>query len=282
LKWSILAKLCGVRLAYLSVGAGPIDSVWSRLMVRTALLFSDYTSFRDAGSRRLIEAAGFRNLGHVLPDLAHSLELPPAANREQRPRDALPTVGINPMPVYDDRYWCEPDSSRYWSYVRKMAAFTSDLFRQGYPVFLFSTQAADEATIEDVLASLDEDVKGRLDRSVIVKLSRSVDDLMKVLATADILVATRFHGILLALRSGKPVVGVCYYRKSQELLEEMGQGAYALPLDFEVENLLRSFHSLEAVTDAEVEKIRQKSAEYREALSRQYERVVVLTTHATT
>jgi polysaccharide pyruvyl transferase WcaK-like protein len=72
-KWSVLAKLVGAKLAFVSVGAGPLDSKISRMLVRGCLLLSDYSSFRDEASRKLVETPFLQNVGPVFPDLGHSL-----------------------------------------------------------------------------------------------------------------------------------------------------------------------------------------------------------------
>lgn len=268
LKWSLLAKLVGAKLVFASVGAGPLESPLSRFLVRTALRFSDHTSFRDAASKRLIETNGFRDKREVFPDLAHALLV--QASPPPTPKSRLPVVGINPMPMYDPRYWCFPDPEKYQSYVRRLAAFVSALLREGYPVRFFNTMPKDENVIHDVLASLAPDVKPLTDG--VTRLSRSVAELMAIYASFDLVVATRFHGILLSLLAERPVLGICYHRKSRDLLIESGQGDYAVELEsFTLEDLMSRFKALEANRFAELSKIRKKNAEYRTALHRQFD-----------
>jgi polysaccharide pyruvyl transferase WcaK-like protein len=236
-KWSVLAKLVGAKLAFVSVGAGPLDSKISRMLVRACLLLSDYASFRDQASKNLIETALHPNKGSVFPDLAHSLQIESAHALATEPDGKLLTdrkrltVAINPMPVYERRYWFIADDAKYLAYVRKLASFASTLWREGYPVFFFSTMPKDENVIQDVMAFLDEDIKQKTNAADVVKSSRSVYELMKTLLGADIVVATRFHGIVLSLVAEKPVIGICYYRKSGDLLEKYGQQFYGVPLE---------------------------------------------------
>ncbi len=277
LKWSVLARLAGVRVVYVSVGAGPIDSVWSRVMVRAALLLSDYVSFRDAASLALITWAGFRRPALVYPDLAHSLTLEPDPQASPGDSGRPPVVGVNPMPLYDRRYWYITDHGRYERYVARLAAFTSRLIRKGYPVFLFGTQARDELVIDDVLACLDEDVRDRVERDRLVRKSRTVPELMAVIRSADIVVATRFHGTVLALHAGRPVLGVCYYRKARDLLHEMGQEEYTLDADtFDLDTLWSRFQLLEVDRLRQAERIQRKDHEYRRFLNEQYDAVLRL------
>lgn len=276
LKWSILAKLRGAKLAFISVGAGPIDSPLSRALVRLALSCSGYTSFRDAASKRLIETKTFRMLGPVCPDLAHGLALNPPRARADITPDVRPVVGINPMPMYDPRYWCEVDIGKYRHYVTQLAHFASVLLREGFPVFFFPTQAKDENVIGDIISTLDADVRGQAGTASVRKAD-SVYGLMKVYAAADVIIATRFHGTLLALLAERPVLGICYYRKTRDLLKEMGQEDYAVDLDgLEATDLLKRFKALVADYGGVSAKIRQRNEEYRAQLHAQYQQVFSL------
>jgi len=271
LKWTVLARCAGARIVFLSVGAGPIDSIWSRILVRASLSLADYASFRDAGSRRLIEWAGSRKSWRVCPDLARSLEV---RRQPARQGDRLPTVAINPMPVYDRRSWCEPDDARYERYVGQLAQFVSRLMRERFPVFFFTTQPSDNSVIDDVVARIDGrplGFSGDLKR----KTSRSVDEVMAVLGSADIVVATRYHGTVLGLHAGRPVLGICYYRKTREVLQTMGQEAYAVDIDgLDHEDLWRRFQLLASNRVAEARTIERLSEAVETRLAAQYDDVL--------
>jgi polysaccharide pyruvyl transferase WcaK-like protein len=282
LKWSVLTKLTGTKLAYISVGAGPLESPLSRLMVRAALSFSNYASCRDTHSKHLIESMGLRKKISVFPDLALSLSVSaaPAASYTAKPVNGRPVVGINVMPVYDGRYWCTPDASKYRAYVEKVAAFASALLHENYPVFFFGTQVRDEDVIADLLNILRKERALENRVTELVKPSSSVDELMGVLATVDLVVATRFHGLVLSLLAEKPVVGICYYEKMVDLLRDMGQVEYAVNLeDFECEELLRKIRLLEANRDSAKAMISARKAVYRKSLAEQYDHVLSLVRH---
>ena len=274
LKWSILAKLGGKKVFYISVGAGPLSSNWSKRLIRMALLFSDFTSFRDVPSKQLIQSAGFKGESYVFPDLAHSLsfqELSSANNIKcDDDGEKKPTVGINPMPMYDSRYWCEADDNKYLAYIKKLAEFSSILIHEGYPVRFFPTQPKDEHVIADVLDMLKKD--NQIDTHGMMSTPRTVEELMNDLARVDIAITTRFHGTLLALHAGKPVLAICYYRKTDDLMKEMGQGDYSVELDdFGVSELLKKFRTIELKREKEVERIKIENRQRREALEEQYQ-----------
>lgn len=279
LKWSILAKLTGTKLAFLSVGAGPLSAPLSRLFVRVALRLADYASFRDVASKRLVETYGFRELGGVYPDLAHGIAMPSGSNKAIGEGAAARgiTVGINPMPVYDHRYWHDPDKDRYRDYVGRLAEFASLLVHGGYRVFFFPTQTRDENVIQDILRTVAPGVRAVIEADGAVGASASVTDLLKLYVATDIVVATRFHGVLLALRTGRPVLGICYFRKTRDLLRDMGQEDYAVDLEtFTAADLAARFNALAADRVAMRAQISRRSDEYRVELEAQYRAVFAL------
>jgi polysaccharide pyruvyl transferase WcaK-like protein len=276
LKWSAIAKLAGTKVSYVCVGAGPIRSRLSMAMIRLALTLSDYSSFRDMRSQELIETIGVKGATAVYPDLAYSLyrAYKPIESRRGGQHNKKPTVGINPMPVYDHRYWYINDADKYASYVKILAKFSAALLRKNYPLVFWATQPKDQNVIADVLACLELEVEEDVDVNKLTSIACSTHNLLDVIDSFDIVVATRFHGIVLSLSAGKAVMSLCYHNKMDDLMKDMGQSEYSVMFDaLNAEDLLKRFKQLEQNTDYEVEKIKLKVAEYRKALARQYDRL---------
>ncbi len=276
LKWSILCKLTNTRIAFTSIGAGPLEAPLSKFLVRVALLFADYLSYRDVASKKLVENTIFPIDGKVYPDLAHSLSF--VKEVANSPSDVAPSdktiVAINPMPIYDSRYWCEHDDGRYKAYVGKMSKFCELLIEEGYQVQFFSTQPTDENVITDILDGIDQHLLSDIDRSSVTQCNRQVDQLMTYLDSVDIVVATRLHGTILSLLAEKPVFGVIYHRKSSDVLTDMEQGEYFVPLDnFDTKTLKSKFDILAANVESEKKKIIQYGQEYRQKLDKQYNEI---------
>lgn len=282
LKWSMLARLAGCRLFYVSVGAGPLDSRLGKLMVRMAVRVADYLSFRDAASRRLLQDFGVRRTSAVYPDLAHSLVVRArGSHTAQNSRQLVkPVVGINPMPVYDERYWSSPDRERYRRYCVNLATFAAYLVEEGHPVFLFSTQPKDINVAADIVDAMGPSLASRLLQPEPVKQPRTVDDMMGVISEADIVVATRFHGTLLSLHAHRPVLAICYHRKTRDLMCAMGQEDYAIDLDkIEIPDLVGRFHRLERHRAEETARITRIDDGYVAALEDQYRQLFALALH---
>src|SRR5262249_29338762 len=205
LKWSALAKLMGAKLAFVSVGAGPIHSRLSKRMLRWALLLADYRSFRDQVSRRV--ASGFCERfasDPVVPDLAFSL---PLDNIVDATGDRV-IVGINTMAIFDSRYWPDNDERRYSSLVDRFAQLIRWIEEANYDYFFFATNPRDVLVVRDIGKRLGSTRAEFADPEI---FPGSVGGLMHRIGRAHVVVALRFHGIVLSYALGKPTLALEYW-----------------------------------------------------------------------
>jgi polysaccharide pyruvyl transferase WcaK-like protein len=274
-KWSVLAKLAGAKVAFLSVGAGPIRARLSRLFVRWALALASYRSHRDTLSAELMRSLGVRGAGHVVPDLAYGLPVERGA-AAARPVSSRWVVGINPVPFCDGRYWPDPDPRAYARYVATLAGFADWLAERGHRILFFPTQLrADPPVIADIREAMR--AGGRSGCVLALPAITSLGDVMAAIARTDIVVANRYHGILLALLLEQPVLGLAYHGKSVELMRGMGQGQYVLEAGrCTADALIERFTALTARADAVRAAIRERVGGLREAVLAQYDRVFAL------
>lgn len=267
-KWMIVAKLTGTKVAILSVGAGPIDSWLSRFFIKRVLNMVSYRSYRDAISSDFIRSLGVKGEHPVLPDLVYSLRLP--APRSSHDAGHC-VVGTNPVPFHDGRYWATPDPVRYQDYVRKLADFSAWLDRTGHSILFFPTQArADLLTIEDIRRQMNG--SGGSPRVLPRQPIHNLEDLVSEINRTDVVIANRYHGILISLMMNKPVLGIAYHEKSRALLTQAGLGEYVLNVaDFRVEDLIEKFKSLEANAPVLKKVMTERLAPLRKALDDQYD-----------
>lgn len=270
LKWTALAKSNGVKVAFISVGAGPLDHPLSFRLLKWTLNRADYVSVRDEGSRTLLKSrTGIEPA--VFPDLAHSLTGSTGDTRTAEPGKRR-TVAVNPMPVYDSRYWYTADHDKYSAYIDKLCDLCVAVLEDGHQLELFSTQRKDEDVIDDILARLrNHDQFNQWVQQIQTTRNSEVSGLMETLRMADIVVATRFHGALLPLQLGVPVLGICYYRKTAELLQDVGLGDYHLDLDnFSSTALIEKYRLLLKNSDALSKALESPLKRYRHLLDDQY------------
>ncbi len=276
LKWTLLAKQTNTRVAFISIGAGPLSHPLSFWMLRRALRRADYLSFRDQGSFDLIsDKVGIG--GPVVPDLAHSLSYQPPEPGQTASEDSL-HIAVNPMPVFDSRYWHVGDDTRYREYVGKLADLCTTILSDGARLTLFSTQLRDEDVITDVMTLIAQgNTATTAQQRITVAKSRSVRQLMDTLSSADLVVATRFHATVLPLQLGIPVLGICYYRKAAELLDDVGLGAYHVDINgFASDQLIAKYQNLVSRISQGDVLLHENLTQYQRALDIQYQQIAAL------
>ena len=105
----------------------------------------------------------------------------------------------------------------------------------------------------------------------------SVEELLCQLAQTDVVVATRFHNVLLSLLVDKPVISVSYNQKNDDLMAGMGLGAYCQPIrELDVRRLQAQFQQLVANVGAVRQQIAAQTTWQRQLLDEQYERIRTL------
>jgi polysaccharide pyruvyl transferase WcaK-like protein len=270
-KWAALARLSRTRLAFVSVGAGPIVSARSGRLLARVLQRADYVSFRDEGSRRLMRQYGFDGPGAVCPDLAHSL---PFAAPQRAPTDRL-RVGINPMIVHHSVFWPVRDPAVQQRYIDSLAHLAAALVAEGDDVFFYGTQKDDRVTAQETQAAM----RGAAPSIPVPPfvMPASVAELLELCARADVLVTTRFHGAVFGVITARPTLAICYQAKTREVLETAGLGAHAIAFEqLSPERLRAAFDGLRAERHAVEAALRRHTIDLRARLDLQYEQVAAL------
>jgi polysaccharide pyruvyl transferase WcaK-like protein len=276
-KWVLLAKARKTRVAFMSVGAGPVQSALGRFFIRNCLLLADYRSCRDEVSGKCIEQLGVPGQNPVFPDLAYSLcvkEGVPGTHSSS----TRPFIGINPLPFSDPRYWTGASANTYDTYIREIANFALWLIQRGYAVLFFPTQLrADPPAIEAVRIHMKRTSTPNFEKHVIDYPVHTFDELITAISMTDLTIATRYHGVVMSYLLNKPVLGIAYASKTNDLMAQMGQAEYALDiLRCELKSLQERFVSLESRKAAIKREIAQRVSTHRKALDVQYDQVFKL------
>lgn len=274
-KWVLLAKARKTKIAFVSCGAGPIRSALGGFFIRTALSIAQYRSYRDEASRKCVAELGVSAADPVFPDLVYSLRVDDAAPRGHTPASARPVVGINPLPFLEPRYWVGGSVQNYEIYTGLLADFAAWLIQRGHDVLFFPTQLrGDPPVIDDIRTRMRQSGIPDLEKHVIDHPVRSFDDLVSAISRTDLVVATRFHGVVVSYLLNRPVLGIAYAVKTNDLMEQMGQGEFALDiLRLELKSLQEQFLALESRKAAIKTALGQHIAAQRQALDVQYDRV---------
>ncbi|MDX3225347.1 polysaccharide pyruvyl transferase family protein [Streptomyces sp. ME19-01-6] len=257
---SASGRLFRTRVALVSVGAAAIGNRPTRALVRWSARLAAYRSYRDAQSRDAMRAMGVDTArDEVYPDLAFALPTPRewgipyselVGELGEAPSGPPGTVCVGVMAFHggnDDRARAEEIHRRY---LDGTIRFVRALVEDGRPVRLLTGDQVDRPVVAAILDAVDSPLVTAAETS-------SLTDLMKEMAAADTVVATRYHNLICALKVGTPTLAVGYAAKSDALMDRMGLGTYCHPArEVDADRLLEQFRALE-----------QRSAELRRTLT---------------
>ncbi len=273
LKWSLLARLRGAKPIFLSVGFGSLETRLSRIFTRAALSLAVYRSYRDPGSRDLMQRAGFRRNDPVCPDLAYSYPLN-GDNRSRVRQRVGRVVGLSPFCYCHPDHWPRNDPSTYDAYLRNLAAIVSWLVSNRYRVLMFGSDRSDRFAVDDLWkplsATLSADELGYIERHDVTTVTGFLDQASEV----DLLIASRLHGVLLAQLVGTPVIALSYDRKVDFQMESVGHRSYCLALEgVQIPDFRQCFDRLEANIDAARQQIQERFSNCRTQLEAQFDAI---------
>ncbi len=254
-------KLFRTKVALVSVGADTINKRATRWLSNSTARLASYRSYRDAYSRDAMRQRGIDTAGdRVYPDLVFGVPTPP-----YDPGDPQ-LVGVGVMAYYggnDDR----PQAGQIHSaYVQKMTRFVGWLVDTGHKVRLFGGDGKFDLAVAEQIAADVRSSRPDLDPSrVTIEPVSSYQELLRGMAPVGLVVATRYHNVMAALKLCKPTISLGYSRKFISLMGDMGlaefnQFAYSLDVD----RLIERFTELESRRT----ELRQQMAERNEANQR--------------
>lgn len=229
-------RLFRTRVALVGVGAAPIADRPTRTLVRWSARLAAYRSYRDTLSRDAMRSMGVDTArDEVYPDLAFALPTPGPSG----PSDPPGQVCVGVMDFHggnDDRARAEEIHRRY---LDGTIRFVRALVEDGRPVRLLTGDACDATVVDAILEAVDSPL-------VTAAETASLADLMKEMAAADTVVATRYHNLVCALKAGTPTLALSYAAKSDALMDRMGLGAYCHSArEVDADRLLEQFRALE-------------------------------------
>lgn len=235
MRWTLAARVAGVPFAFVSVGAGPIRNPISCWLMREAARLARRRSYRDEDSRAFMRRIGLnRPEDEVLPDLAFLL--PPPAEPPRAPGAPL-TVGVGVMTY---RGWYDSEAA-YQRYLDLHTRFIEWLDANGYGVRAVIGQAPADLTAA-------RDIEQRLGRKLLgprEEAMSSIHDAMAAIAETDLVVASRYHVQIAALKMGRPLISLGYAPKNDALMADAGLERFAENVEeVTLERLIEQFEAL--------------------------------------
>ncbi|MFD9691399.1 polysaccharide pyruvyl transferase family protein [Kitasatospora sp. NPDC001309] len=227
-------RLLRTPVALVGVGAARIGNPATRALVRWSARLAAHRSYRDELSRDAMRAMGVDTARDAVhPDIAFALPAPPATGSP----DGRVCVGVMDFHGGDD------DRARaeqiHRQYLDGTTRFVRALVEDGRPVRLLTGDAVDARVVAAIVEAVDSPL-------VTVSGAASLAELMAETAAADAVVATRYHNLVCALRTGTPTLALSYAAKSDALMARMGLGEYCHPArEVDADRLIEQFRELE-------------------------------------
>lgn len=258
---SLSGRLWGTRVALVAVGAGAVpEPVQRRLLVGAARLAS-FRSFRDEQSREEMRRMGLRTHDEVVPDVVLALPVP-----DRQPAPAR-SVGVGVMAWSGDNSERSQAAGLAAAYTAEMGRVVALLLERDFAVSLLVGDDDDVPVARAVAAGVGE-------ARVHVLTPGSPAELVEALASVEVVVATRYHNVVGALRCATPVVALCYAPKHRALMSTMGVGELCHDLrGLDAQGLVEQVVAVHADRDAVRARLEQRLEEIRPVLDRHFDEV---------
>lgn len=276
-KWSLLSRVYGVPLLFVSVGKCSLQRPLSRFFVRVALNVAEYRSYRDQESKIAVQEIIDARNDPVYPDLAFSYRssiLQPASSPDSGQSRLV--VGVSPIDYCDPRVWPIKDERRYAAYLRMLSEVVKWLLKEGHQIILFSTDGPDNTTINDIQAIISE---SSIDANAIQTLTgppqQTTEGLLNEICRADLIIASRLHGVILSHLNATPALALSYDPKVDVHMNDLGQGKYCLHVDdLQARTVIERFGALVVARQQEAAHLCVMGQIFRERLNEQYDRLL--------
>jgi polysaccharide pyruvyl transferase WcaK-like protein len=280
LSWSLLSTMTGTRVVALSIGCERINTRLGQSFCVWALWMAAYCSFRDRPSRDLMEALGLKGEKPVVPDQGFGLldligvgaSVVPSSGGS----NGSLVVGISPI----GKGCCvRPDAwdGAYDRYREKLAAFSLWLIQEGHSIsFCLTDELFDRELVQPIVDTIKAACAGvDLTGRILERPIATTEELIARICQCDVVVASRFHGVVLPLVLQRPVLGIALYaKKISDVMSGLGLAEYYLQADkADMKDMISAFRRLQQNRQAIAHELAIKGAEYRARLAKQYEHV---------
>jgi polysaccharide pyruvyl transferase WcaK-like protein len=257
----LVAAACRLRrrpFVLLDVGADwAANPVTRRLYVTTVGLVT-HVSYRDELSAAAMRRAGARAPEAIAPDLVFAHPAPTLAE----PEAGLLVVGVMAYYGHGDDPGRGAGVRR--RYVVELAKALVRLAETGDRVVLVGGDRVDVEVARDVQAAVLSSCPGLSDDAVLVRDVATFTELTDEMRRADVVVASRFHNLICALRLGRPTVSVGYARKNRHLMQVLGLDRYCQDIEqLDADLLVAQIRAARTDRGAFAAKVRDATSRYK-------------------
>lgn len=257
----VSGRMLGKRVALLGAGAEVIPQRSLRMPITWAAKCAHLRSYRDSYSREAMRRMGIDTSGDsVHPDLTFALPVPEVPVTRG-------TVGLGLMAYRggnDDRAHADRIHAEY---LVKIKYFVRWLLGNGRQIRLLTGDEVDESVVAEIIDDARANRPNIEPSRIIAESAHTLDELMRQMASVEIVVATRYHNVLCALRLAKPTLSIGYADKNEVLMTSMGLAGFSQSVrTFDVDRLIAQFISLENRRDQVVEDLTERNRAHSRSL----------------
>ena len=225
----LLATLFRKRLLIAAAGVGPLQSEAGRRYTRLVFDRADVATVRDVASREALADLGVDTARvEVTAHPAWMLHVPDRAEGLAR----LARLGMPPgsrVVAVAMRHWergVEPD------WPKEVATALDALVESRYavPVFLPFQSGEDHGPSDVAVAERIRSLMRHGAGAVIAPADLAPEEMQSFIAGADLMLAMRMHGVILAGNAARPTVALAYDPKVVTAMKQLGQGGRAVDL----------------------------------------------------
>jgi polysaccharide pyruvyl transferase WcaK-like protein len=240
----LIAAACRLRrrrFVLLDVGAEPVGNPLTRRLFVATVGLATHVSYRDSWSAESMRRAGARAPDAVAPDLAFRH---PSRSCEE-PEPAVLVIGV--MAYYgrgDDR---ARGADLHRRYVGSLADAVVRFTDAGDRVVLVGGDRVDVDVAYEVQRAVRAARPALAGSAVAVPEVTGFAEISDEMARAEVVVASRFHNLIGALRVARPTVSVGYAQKNARLMQELGLAEYCQDIeDLDAERLVSQVRRAQA------------------------------------
>lgn len=225
--WSACARIRGLKVAMVSIGAGPIHNPLSGFLMVNSARLANYRSYRDYRSRSFLKSKGVRTRDDkVFPDLVFGLPIStiPFSAHERN------LVGIGLMYYRGWNHTSSCGGRIYDTYLENMVGLFESLKSKGYKV-VFIAARGEERILSDLRKTIKKNLPELYIRDYQERITDSFQEQAEFIAQTRVMIAARYHTVIASLRQNVPVLALGYDLKFLELMDSMDLGRYYKDLE---------------------------------------------------
>ena len=210
-----------------------------------------------SSSAAAMARAGARDPEAIAPDLAFAHPAPTLAEAEP----GRIVVGV--MAYYGRRDDPVRGAHVRRRYVAKMAEAMAELVSAGDQVVLVGGDRVDVDVAREVRAAIFAACPGLSEDAVLVREFTTFAELTEGMMRANVVVASRFHNLICALRLARPTISVGYAKKNRDLMRALGLAGYCQEIeDLDADLLVAQIRSARKDGEALADRIQRGTAAY--------------------